>query len=150
MSEEQDLDIFRASTRRWLLGSFAGWLTLLLMPVGIGIVVFLARWLQNHGTRYRLTDQRLIIHTGIFLKRTDEIELYRVKDVVVDYSLLNQMVDIGTISLLTSDATTRGGVYALRFVPRARELRETLRTLVDHARRRRRVREIDVEHDTLK
>ena len=147
MSIEQDLETFRAATRRWLFGSFAGWLTLLLMPVGIGIVVFLARWLRNLGTRYRLTDQRLIINTGILIKRTDEIELYRVKDVVVEYSLLNQMVDIGTISLRTSDATTRSGTYVLPFVPHARELRETLRTLVDQARRRRRVREIDVERD---
>ena len=89
---EKDIATFRASTRRWLFGSFAGWLTLLLMPVGLGVLIFLLTWLKNVGTRYELTDQRLIIKSGILMKRIDEIELYRVKDVTVDFSLLNQML----------------------------------------------------------
>lgn len=145
--QEQDVAEFRASTRRWLVGSFAGWLSLLMVPIELGLLLILLRWLRNVGTRYRLTDQRLIIDSGIIMKRTDEIELYRVKDVVVDYSLLNQMVDIGTISLQTSDATTRRQGYQLAGVPHARDLREQIRTLVDKARQRRRVREIDLDRD---
>lgn len=144
---EKDIATFRASTRRWLFGSFAGWLTLLLMPVGLGVLIFLLTWLKNVGIRYELTDQRLIIKSGILMKRIDEIELYRVKDVTVDFSLLNQIVDIGTISLRSSDTTTKGGAFQLVGVPRARELREQLRTLVDQARRKRGVRELDVDRD---
>ncbi len=144
---EKEIGQFRSSTRRWLFGSFAGWLTLLLCFVAIGFAIILARWWKNIGARYELTDQRLIIRTGIVMKRTDEIELYRVKDVRVDYSLLNQMVDIGTISLRSSDATTRDGVYAMTDIPHARDIREQIRTLVDQARQRRRVREFDVDYE---
>ena len=87
---EKPIETFRASTGRWLIGSLAGLGTLVLCLVGVGLVIIALRWLQNIATSYELTDQRLIIRTGIFNKKTDEIELYRVKDVTVAYSLINQ------------------------------------------------------------
>ncbi len=143
---EKPIETFRASTGRWLIGSLAGLGTLLLCLVGVGLVIIALRWLQNIATSYELTDQRLIIRTGIFNKKTDEIELYRVKDVTVSYSLINQWADIGAISITSSDPTTQGGTLVLRDIPRARAIREELRTLVDNARQARRVREMDVDH----
>lgn len=143
---EKPIETFRASTGRWLIGSLAGWGTLLLCLIGVGLVIIALRWLQNIATSYDLTDQRLIIRTGIFNKKTDEIELYRVKDVTVSYSLINQWADIGAISITSSDPTTQGGTLVLRDIPRARAIREELRTRVDHARQARRVREMDVDH----
>lgn len=144
---EHDIVAFRASTRRWLVGSFAGWLVLLLLPAGLGLALLLVRWAHNSSTRYRLTNQRLIVSKGIIFKRIDEIELYRVKDVSVDYSVLNQMVNIGDLTLRSSDATTRGRAFRMSDVPDARQIREQLRTLVEQARRQRRVREVDVDRD---
>lgn len=143
---EKPIETFRASTGRWLIGSLAGLGTLVLCLVGVGLVIIALRWLQNIATSYELTDQRLIIRTGILNKKTDEIELYRVKDVTVAYSLINQWVDIGAISITSSDPTTQGGTLVLRDIPRARAIREELRTLVDKARQARRVREMDVDH----
>lgn len=143
---EKPIATFRASTGRWLIGSLAGLGTLLLCLIGVGLVIIALRWLQNIATSYELTDQRLIIRTGIFNKKTDEIELYRVKDVTVTYSLINQWADIGAISITSSDPTTQGGTLVLRDIPRARAIREELRTLVDQARQARRVREMDVDH----
>ena len=142
---ERPVDEFRSSTRRWLLGSFAGWGTLLTCLAGIGFVLIGIRWLKNRSASYEITDQRLIIKRGILFKTIDEIELYRIKDVRLGYSLLNQMTDIGTITLTSSDRTTSGGEFTLRDVPMARERREGLRKLVDRARQRRGVRELDVE-----
>jgi uncharacterized membrane protein YdbT with pleckstrin-like domain len=146
---ERDLDVFRSSTARWLVGSFAGWGTLLLCLVGVGLVVVLVRWLQNLATRYEVTDQRLIIERGLVMKSIDEVEFYRVKDVRLDYSLLNQWADIGTITLTASDRTTGDRPLVLRDVPRARDRREGLRGLVQRARQRRGVREIDVDHEDV-
>ncbi|MDQ0838762.1 PH domain-containing protein [Sphingomonas faeni] len=142
---ERPVDEFRSSTRRWLLGSFAGWGTLLACLAGVGFVIIGVRWLKNRSTSYEITDQRLIIKRGILFKTTDEIELYRIKDVRLGYSLLNQMTDIGTIILTSSDRTTAGGEFTLRDIPMARDRREGLRKLVDRARQRRGVRELDVE-----
>ncbi|TCP73239.1 PH domain-containing protein [Sphingomonas sp. PP-CE-1G-424] len=142
---ERPVDEFRSSTRRWLLGSFAGWGTLLTCLAGVGFVIIGVRWLKNRSASYEITDQRLIIKRGILFKTIDEIELYRIKDVRLGYSLLNQMTDIGTIILTSTDRTTSGGEFTLRDIPMARDRREGLRKLVDRARQRRGVREVDVE-----
>ena len=142
---ERPVDEFRSSTRRWLLGSFAGWATLLTCLAGVGFIIIGVRWLKNRSASYEITDQRLIIKRGILFKTIDEIELYRIKDVRLGYSLLNQMTDIGTIILTSSDRTTSGGEFTLRDIPMARDRREGLRKLVDRARQRRGVRELDVE-----
>lgn len=144
---ERPVDTFRSSTNRWLLGSFTGWLTILSCVIGVGLVIIAIRWLQNMSAAYEITDQRMIVRRGIVLKSIDEIELYRVKDVRVDFSLLNQIADIGTITITSSDRTTGNGNFVLRDVPAARERREGIRKLVDRARQRRGVRELDVDDD---
>lgn len=144
---ERQVDAFRSSTNRWLLGSFAGWLTILSCAIGVGLVIIAVRWLQNMASAYEVTDQRLIVRRGLILKSIDEIELYRIKDVRVDFSLINQIVDIGTITITSSDRTTGSASFVLRDVPAARERREGLRKLVDRARQRRGVRELDVDHE---
>lgn len=159
-------DSFRSSVAGWLGGTLAGWGTivlvvggfaamiavagdwgawpLLLTALGLAIVAF--KWFEAMSAKYEVTDERLIVRRGIFLKSIDEIELYRVKDVRMNFSLLNQLTGIGAIGLSTSDETTRGGDLVMRAVPRAHARREALRRLVDAARRLRGVREIDMTH----
>jgi len=142
---ERQVDSFRSSTNRWLFGSFLGWMTILSCAIGVGLVIIAIRWLQNMGSAYEITDQRLIVRRGLVMKSIDEIELYRVKDVRVDFSLINQITDIGTITITSSDRTTGNRSFVLRDVPAARERREGIRKLVDRARQRRGVREMDVD-----
>jgi uncharacterized membrane protein YdbT with pleckstrin-like domain len=164
---EQPLDTFRSSTWGWLRGTLAGWGTLALVPVGIlltavappeigrwplaisalafGIVIW--KWFEALAARYDICTDRLIVREGIFIKSLDEVELYRVKDVRLDFSLINQMAGIGTITVSSSDETTRGGALVLRHVERAAHRREELRRLVEAARQKRRVREIDMMHE---
>ncbi len=142
---EKSVTTFRSSTWRWLLGSLAGWGTLLLCLIGVGLVIVVWRWLTNIAVGYELTDQRLIIRRGILNKTTDEIELYRIKDTTIAYSVINQLTDIGTITIRSSDATTSGGDLVLQDIPQGRAIREEIRRLTDAARQLRRVREVDVD-----
>jgi len=162
-------DTFRSSTKGWLVGTLAGWLTIMLIiggfalmvamagdwgawPLalsGLGLLVILLKWVQNMGAKYEVTPERLIIRRGIVFKSIDEIELYRIKDVRMDFSLLNQLVGIGRICLTSSDETTRAGDLVMRDVPRAHARREEFRRLVDAARRQRGVREIDMVHEDI-
>ena len=162
---EAALDTFRSSTLGWLRGTLAGWGTILLALAGIGaallgdwglwplvltglaLLLVVVTWIQNLATRYEVTEERLIIHHGILFKSVDEIELYRIKDIRIDFTLINQWADIGTISVSSSDETTRNGDLVLPHVERARERREVLRRLVDVARQKRSVREIDMIHE---
>lgn len=168
----QTIDRFRSSTWGWLRGSFAGWGTLFLFLVGLGttfyflaqgtlegrawigpvllalaLVIIVVKWFGNLAVTYEVTDDRLILHRGIVMKSIDEIELYRVKDVRIDFSIVNQTADIGTVTLCSSDETTRDAPLVMRDIHRARARRETLRELVNAARQNRGVREIDMAHD---
>ena len=42
---------------------------------------------REHGRQYEVTEERLIIRRGIFVKSIDEIELYRIKDVRIDFTI---------------------------------------------------------------
>jgi uncharacterized membrane protein YdbT with pleckstrin-like domain len=145
----QVIDRFRSSTWGWLRGTLAGWGTLLLCLVGVGLVFVLVKWLANLATTYEVTSDRLILHKGILAKSIDEIELYRVKDVRIDFTIVNQIADIGTITITSSDETTRVAPLVIRDVDHARARRESLRDLVNAARRERGVREIDMVHEDL-
>ena len=143
------LDRFRSSTWGWLRGTLLGWLTLVLCFVGVGLIIILIQWLRFLDVTYELTEDRLILRKGIFVKSIDEIELYRVKDVRMDFTLINQWAGIGTIGIDSSDETTRDGALVIPHIERAAERREEMRRLVDAARQKRRVRELDVSSDLL-
>ncbi len=160
-------DSFRSSTWGWLRGTLAGWATILLGVAGIGaalsgtwgllpliatglaLAVIAWKWFENLAAAYTLCPDRLIVRRGFFMKSIDEVELYRVKDVRIDFSLVNQWAGIGTITLASSDETTRGGPLVLRHIEHAHRRREELRDLVEIAREKRRVREIDLMHEDV-
>ena len=165
---EAPLDTFRSSTPGWLRGTLAGWGTMLLAIAGLAgaalvpdwglyllgltalaLLIVLVKWIQNIAATFEITPQRLVIRRGIVFKSIDEIELYRVKDVRLDFTLINQWANIGTITLSSSDETTRAGDLVLPHVENAQGRREALRRLVDTARQQRRVREIDMVHEDL-
>ena len=158
------LDSFRPSTKGWLLGTLAGWGTILLAIAGIAaaalgyglyflalpaiaLLIIVWRWFENIASKYEVTEERLIIRRGIISKSIDEIELYRIKDIRIDFSLINQIAGIGRLYISSSDETTRDGDLVIAGIERAQERRETLRRLVDAARQKRRVREIDMHED---
>ena len=166
---EAPLDKFRSSTFGWLRGTLAGWgiallgvigvpaallieedwaIFLLALPV-VALAIIFVKWVQNLAATYEFTEERLIIRRGIIFKSIDEIELYRVKDVRLDFTLLNQWANIGTITIRSSDETTREGDLLIRHVEHAQDRREQLRRLVDTARQKRRVREIDMVHEDI-
>jgi uncharacterized membrane protein YdbT with pleckstrin-like domain len=165
---DQPLDSFRSSTSGWLRGTLAGWGTVLIGLAGIAgallvpgegiyllgltalsVLVVLVKWIQNLAATYEVTEERLILHRGIIFKSVDEVELYRVKDVRIDFTLLNQWANIGTLTVCSSDETTREGDLLMPHVQNARRRREELRRLVETARQKRQVREIDMVHEDL-
>jgi uncharacterized membrane protein YdbT with pleckstrin-like domain len=162
-------DSFRSSTLGWLRGTAFGIGTVLLgiagfalmvamagdwgaWPLaltGLAVVIVLGKWIGNMSAKYEVTAERLIVRRGIVFKSIDEIELYRIKDVRMNFSLLNQWAGIGTICLTSSDETTRAADLVMRHVEKAQARREEFRRLVDAARRQRGVREIDMVHEDI-
>jgi len=57
-------------------------------------------------TVYTLTEDRLIVKTGIFNISEDEIRLYRVLDVTLRRSFWERLFGLGTLHLCTADKSS--------------------------------------------
>ncbi|MBL0175233.1 MAG: PH domain-containing protein [Ignavibacteria bacterium] len=111
----------------------------------IFIIPPIVRWLKTRTTVYEITTQRIIFHNGIFTKRREELELYRVKDFSLVAPFLLRIFGLENIILRTSDRTSPDII--LRAVPRAENIFDQIRTHVEAARDRKRVREVDYDQD---
>ena len=97
----------------------------------------LATFTARRSVRYRLTAQRLEIERGILGKRYESIDLFRVRDVVLDQTVLERVRGVGRITVISSDAVEP--TLTLGPVASARRLYDQLRDAVAHARKEARV-----------
>jgi len=57
-------------------------------------------------TKYKLTEEKLLINTGLFSIKEEEIQLYRIMDVTLKCSFLQRIFNVGTIHCCSGDKTT--------------------------------------------
>lgn len=71
----------------------------------IALPVFYAfwKWLEIRSMRLKITDQRIILREGILSKRTNETELYRVRDTTIDEPFFYRIFGCGHIKIFTTD-----------------------------------------------
>jgi membrane protein YdbS with pleckstrin-like domain len=91
----------------------------------IRTVVLSVSVMQLRNTKYRLTNQRVIIEQGILSRTLDEVDLRTVDDSGFSQSPLERLQGIGTVWILASDRSTPR--LALRGIPDPRSLREKIR-----------------------
>jgi uncharacterized membrane protein YdbT with pleckstrin-like domain len=115
----------------------------LLCVLIVPIVYAIVKWIQLRCRVYELTTQRIRIRQGVFSKRTDELELYRVKDSTMLEPFWQRLFGVGNIVITTNDATTP--TLTLEALPHARDIREKLRTAIEECRDRKRVRVAELE-----
>ena len=112
-------------------------LCILIVPIPVAFW----RWLTLRCTRYVLTSERLRITTGVFSRRSEELELYRVKDLTVEQPFSQRLFGLGRLILHTSDRSNPTLV-----LPGMRDvdgLRDAVRSRVEPLRAAKGVREID-------
>ncbi len=88
-------------------------------------------------TRYRLTDDKLIVSTGLFSINEEEIRLYRIMDVTLKRSLGERLWGLGTIHICSSDKTTPE--LDIKRVRQSADVKEMLSDMVEVARKKNRV-----------
>jgi uncharacterized membrane protein YdbT with pleckstrin-like domain len=116
-----------------------------LILLGLIVPVFwaLCRWIATRCIRYEVTSERVKVTTGLFSRRTNEVELYRVRDYSVVEPFWLRLVGCGTVVLLTSDRSTPH--FSLHAVPHAARLKDQIRTSTERMRQRRGVRDLEVD-----
>lgn len=126
----------------WMRGN--RWaVAILLAPLVIGL--FYGAWLywSAHCTEYKLTTERLIWTRGVFSRRQDQVELYRVRDVSMNQPFYLRLLGLGNVMVLSSDISTPND--HLLAVKQPRDVEELVRAAVEGNRNRRGIRAIDIE-----
>ena len=85
--------------------------------------------------RYKLTDSKLIIDSGLFTRTEDDIWLYRITDITLKSGLFERMLGLGTIHCCSADHTKPE--FELRRIKNARHVKEMLSEMVDKERQKR-------------
>ena len=91
----------------------------------IRAIVLSTSVMRLRSTRYRLTNQRLVVEQGILSRTLDEIDLRTVDDSGFAQSPLERLQGIGTVWVIASDRSTPR--LTLRGIPDPRALREKIR-----------------------
>lgn len=120
---------------------------LIFPPAFIGLIIPLAyavwRYLTVRCQTFELTTQRLRVSTGVINQHIDEVELYRVKDILVVRKWWMRLTGLGTVHLQTSDRSMPE--IDIRAIRDCFDLRESLRKKVEAMRDSKRVREMDFD-----
>lgn len=88
-------------------------------------------------TRYSLTEEKLIIDTGFFSRKEEEIRLYRILDISLQRPLHQRIWGLGTVHLNTADKSS-SEVDILR-IKKARQFKEMLSDMVERERDEKRI-----------
>lgn len=88
-------------------------------------------------TRYRLTEEKLLINTGFFSIKEEEIQLYRIMDVTLKCSLLQRIFNVGTIHCCSGDKTTPE--FDIKDVKNPSNVKELLSKNIEIQRDRKRI-----------
>ena len=89
-------------------------------------------------TRYRLSEDRLFCETGFFNIKSDEVLLYRVRDLQLNMSLGQRIFGVGTVCVVSSDKSIPH--LDLKNVKNPREVKELIHRNVETAKDKRRMR----------
>lgn len=89
-------------------------------------------------TRYRLSGDRLFCETGFFNLRSEEVLLYRVRDLSLNMTLGQRIFGVGTVCVQSSDKSMPH--LDLKNVKNPREVKELIHQNVEAAKDRRRMR----------
>jgi|TARA_B110001469_G_C9280466_1_gene155237 uncharacterized membrane protein YdbT with pleckstrin-like domain len=138
----EEKEIWNGSPSQWT--NFKTYVMCLLF-CWLVIPIFIALWkfLIVKTWKIKITDERLIEEKGVLSKNTDELELFRVKDIRLDQPFFLRLVGLSNVILMTSDRTNP--TVIIPAIKDGKNLREQLRVAIDARRDKKRVRETDFE-----
>ena len=119
---------------------------LILLGLIVPFLWAVSRWIATRCQRYEVTSERVKITTGLLSRRSNELELYRVRDYTIVEPFWLRLVGCGDVVLVTADSSTPS--FVLHAVPHATTLKDQIRTHTERMRQRRGVRSLEVDPGT--
>ena len=88
-------------------------------------------------TKYELTEEKLLITTGIFSIKEEEVKLYRILDVTLKRNLFQRIFGVGTIHCCSSDKSS--GEFDILEIKNPKQVKELLSSAIEKERDRKRI-----------
>jgi uncharacterized membrane protein YdbT with pleckstrin-like domain len=114
-------------------------LCLILSPLIVPLGFMLRRYLDTRFHLYGITSERLRVTTGILTKDMRELELYRVQETSIHQPFYLRVFGLADVRVTIADPEKT--TVVIHAIPRASELRESLRECIETMRDRKHVNE---------
>ena len=79
-------------------------------------------------TYYTITNQRVIVKSGLIGKKQEEIELYKIQDYKVSQSISERLLNIGDLTIISSDSSAP--TIVLNNIKNPNDVKEMLRKAI--------------------
>lgn len=111
--------------------------------LGVAVIVFVARWIVTRSRTYQVTSERIKVIEGILNRKTEELELYRVRDYKLTEPFWLRLFGLGNITVSSTDNSNPTVLMQAIHDPNGR--REELRKYVEACRDRKGVKIREME-----
>lgn len=118
---------------------------LLIVLTAVPVIYAFYKMLIIRSNKYKITTERIFFTTGILSKKTEALELYRVKDMDVMEPFTLRMFKLGNIEIDSADESTPK--FHLQAIPDPQNLMNKIRTNVEKRRDLKGVRGLDLQQD---
>lgn len=108
----------------------------------LAVAIISWRWLVVFCTKYELTTERIRFYRGVFNRKVDETELYRVRDYSIRKPFYLLPFGLGTLRVDTQDI--RQATFLISGIKNTEHVLSLLRRQVEHVRKIKDVRDIDI------
>jgi uncharacterized membrane protein YdbT with pleckstrin-like domain len=108
---------------------------------GIVLLVYLWKCVVLHYIKWNYENESIVCESGVFNVLTNEVEYFRIKDVILYRPLLYRLVGLSKIVLKTSDRTLP--YVVLNGVTNGKRKRDMFRLFAKQYRKKEGVREFD-------
>lgn len=88
-------------------------------------------------TKYTLTEEKLLIQTGMLSIKEEEIQLYRITDITLFKSFWQRIFKMGTIHCCSADKTTPE--FSIRNIKDPSKVKELLAKKIEDRRDKKRI-----------
>ena len=96
-------------------------------------------------TRYSMTEDRLFLETGFFSIKSEEVLLYRVRDISLERKLGQRIFGVGSIKVVSSDKTCPELI--LKNIKHPKAVKEMIHEQVEEMKTKRRMRFGEISGD---
>lgn len=112
-----------------------------LVCIVLGLILLFVPWILTKTERYRISNYRIDFERGLLSRNIDTLELWHVNDIQFHQSVTDRILGVGTIMVVSDDATTPR--LALKSLPKPRPIFDMLKQRIIAVKRQRGVIKMD-------